>query len=412
VKERHAVLLVVVVLSACSGDRPTEPVRVVERDSAGIHIVESAVDTAALRSGWSIATEPSLVLGGMDAEESEQLYNVAGGVRLDDGRFVIVNAGTADVRVFTAQGELQSVFGREGDGPGEYRNPSLAGRGAGDSLVVFDAGLRRVTLITADSGAGRSYDVGSEGGGFPLPLGTFDDGSVAVGGGMAFSSSVGFPSGFIRPTSRHVIIGPDGEIITDFGDLPAAEMFAEVNGSSFRARAIAFGKVTIAEPSGDRLWIGTGERWQLEAFRRDGSLERIVRLDRALAAVTSAVRDRWIEERLEDLTDANEIREQRAQLAELPVPETVAPYQTIAADRLGNLWIGETVLPGEEARTWTILDPDGRAIGRVTMPERTFPVEIGADYMLGITRDEFDVESLTLWPLQRGASAADVATPG
>ena len=65
-------------------------------------------------------------------------------------------------------------------------------------------------MITADSGAGRSWEVGEEGGGFPLALGTFPDGSLAIGGGMAFSSSEGFPSRFIRPTSRHVIVGSDG----------------------------------------------------------------------------------------------------------------------------------------------------------------------------------------------------------
>lgn len=406
---RRILLLIAAVSSACTGDRSVEPVRVVERDSAGIHIVENTVDTAALRAGWSFDAEPILAIGGIEADDSQQLYNVAGGVRLDDGRIVIVNAGTADVRVFTPDGELAAVFGREGDGPGEYRNPSLAGRGPGDTLVIFDAGLRRVTLITADAGAGRSYDVGSEGGGFPLPLGTFADGSVAIGGGMSFSSTEGFPSGFVRPKSRHVIVGPDGSITTDFGDLPAAEMYAEVNESSFRARAIAFGKVTIAEPSGDRLWIGTGEQWQIEARRRDGSLERIVRLDRPLTPVTAALREAWIAERLEDLTDANEIREQRAQMSELPVPDFVAPYQIMGADRLGDLWIGETLLPGENARTWTVLDPDGRAIGRLTMPDRTFPIEIGADYVLGVTRDELDVESLTLWRLHRGRPAAGPA---
>lgn len=407
---RSGIGLAALLVAACAGERGGEPVRVIERDSAGVRIVESTIDTAALRTGWSFDPEPFEVIGGMDADESQQLYRVAGGVRLDDGRIVIVNAGTADVRVFAQDGSLQSVFGREGDGPGEYRNPSLAGRGPGDSLIVFDAGLRRATMITPDSGAGRSWEVGEEGGGFPLALGTFPDGSIAIGGGMAFSSSEGFPSGFVRPTSRHVIVGPDGRITADFGDLPAAEMYAEVQGTSFRARAIAFGKVTISEPTDDRLWIGTGESWELKAYRRDGTLERIARLDRPVIPVTSAMRDAWVEERLEDLTDANEIRQRRSELAELPVPETVAPYQTMGADRLGNLWIGETLLPGEDARTWTILDADGRAIGRLTMPDRTFPIEIGRDYMLGVTSDEFDVESLTLWRLHRASAVAAPAS--
>ena len=70
-------------------------------------------------------------------------------------------------------------------------------------------------------------------------------------------------------------------------------------------------------------------------------------------------------------------------------------------DALGFLWIGEYVLPGETARTYTIVDADGRAVGRVTMPVRTTPLDIGRDYVLGLTPDELDVEQLTVWGLRR-----------
>jgi hypothetical protein len=390
-----------VMAAGCVGERPAGSVRVTERDSAGIRIVENAIDTAALRTGWAVSATPRLVIGGVDAEESQQLYNVSGGVRLEDGRIVVANSGSADIRVFGRDGALVRVIGREGDGPGEYRNPNLAGRGPGDSLVVYDAGLRRVTVLTPDPGAIRSFDVGEEGGGFPMALGTLGDGSIATGGGMAFTSEEGLPSGFVRPTSRHVIVALDGSVVADFGDLPAVKMWAETQGESFRARAIAFGKFTAAEPASDRIWIGTGESWEVRAYWRDTTLERIVRIDRELAAVTDALKEAWIEERLEDIEDINEARAQRAQLTAVPVPDRIAPYQVFLADRLDNLWIGETLLPGEDARTWTIIDADGRAAGRLTMPLKTFPLDIGPDWILGVTRDELDVESLTVWGLER-----------
>jgi hypothetical protein len=392
---------ILTVIAGCTGDRPAEPVRVTERDSAGIRIVENAIDTAALRAGWMVSDTPQQTIGGVDADESQQLFNVNGGVRLEDGRIVVVNRGTADVRVFAADGELEAIWGRAGDGPGEYRHPGLAGRGRGDSLVVFDGQLRRATILTPDAGMIRSFEVGNEGGGFPLAVGTLGDGSIAVGGGMAFTSEEGLPSGFVRPTSRHVIVAPDGSIVGDFGDLPAVEMWAETQGTSFRARAIAFGKYTASVPAADRIWIGTGEGWEVRAYRADTSLERIVRFDRELAPVTTELKEAWIEERLEDIEDINEVREQRGQLTEIPVPERIAPYQAFIADQLDNLWIGETRLPGEDARTWTIMDSDGRAIGRLTMPLRTLPLDIGRDWILAVTRDELDVESLTVWGLER-----------
>ncbi len=35
------------------------------------------------------------------------------------------------------------------------------------------------------------------------------------------------------------------------------------------------------------------------------------------------------------------------------------------------------------------------------MPVRTAPLDIGRDYLLGLTRDELDVEQLTVWRLRR-----------
>jgi hypothetical protein len=376
-------------------------VRVTERDSAGILIVENAIDTAAVREGWTMSVAPVMEIGGIEADESQQLYRVSGGVRLDDGRIVIASRGSSDIRVFGPDGTLARVHGREGDGPGEYRMPELAGRGLADSLIVYDASLRRITVLTPDGGAIRSVELGTEGGGFPMALGTLGDGRLAIGGGMAFTSEEGLPSGFVRPTSRHVIVSSDGSVEADFGDIPAVEMWAEVQGSSFRARPIAFGKFTVAEPVADRLWIGTGERWEVRAYRSDRSLERIVRFNRELAPVTRTLTDEWIEEELEDIEDLNEARDERARLASLPVPDVIAPYRVFLADRLDNLWIGETMLPGEESRTWTIIDSEGRAVGRLTMPARTSPLDIGTDYVLAVTTDELDVESLTVWRLDR-----------
>jgi len=57
---------------------------------------------------------------------------------------------------------------------------------------------------------------------------------------------------------------------------------------------------------------------------------------------------------------------------------------------------------GAERSTWTVLDPVGRALARVSTPPRTRVLEIGTDYVLGVTLDELDVELVTLWRLRRG----------
>ncbi len=392
---------IVLLLSACAPGDAGPPITVTERDSAGIAIVENRIDTAGARTGWAIDPTPTLTIGGLEAPETEQLFRVSGGWRLADGRIVVADGGAAEIRVYGADGALVVAHGGKGEGPGEFQEPKLVGVLGGDSLVVYDRRLRRVSLVHAESGFVRSYLVGTEGGGFPIAIGITGEGGLAVGGGMFFSSQSGFPTGAVRPNSRYVILTPDGSVRGDLGDVPAAEMFARTSGNAFSASALPFGRVTAAAIGPDRLWLGTGDAWEIGGYTLDAKLTRIVRFDRPQPPVTDALRDADLAERLEDAENDDEAREIRSLFRDMPSPERVPPYQIMIVDALGFLWIGEYMLPGERARTYTIVDADGRAVGRVTMPVRTAPLDIGRDYVLGLTRDELDVERLTLWTLRR-----------
>lgn len=403
----HASIALWVVMAACGGEGGGPPITVTERDSAGIVIVENSVDTARARAGWAIDSTPRLTIGGLEAPESQQLFQVSGARRLRDGRIVVVDGGSGEVRVYGAGGTLEHAHGRKGEGPGEFQDPHLAGVLGADSLIVYDSRLRRVTLLHPDDGFVRSYLVGTEGGGFPVAIGITDEGGLAIGGGMFFSSADGFPSGSVRPNSRYVILAPDGSVRGDFGDVPAAEMFARTGDGMFQASSLPFGRRTAAGLGRDRFWLGMGDAWEFRAYTLDAELVRIVRFDRPQMRVTESLRDAYLAEQLADVDDDNEARGIRDQHADMPSPDLVPPYQAFAVDALQHLWIGEYVLPGQTARTYTIVDPDGRAVGRVTMPERTAPLDIGADYLLGLTRDELDVERLTMWGLERGGGGRE-----
>ena len=60
--------------------------------------------------------------------------------------------------------------------------------------------------------------------------------------------------------------------------------------------------------------------------------------------------------------------------------------------------------PGEETpgRLCTIFDPEGRVLGYFETPEGMPLLEIGADYILAKVTNDLDVESVQLWPLERG----------
>ena len=67
----------------------------------------------------------------------------------------VVNAGTLEVRYFSAGGAFLRSFGRRGEGPGEFVafSPSLQVLAADSRRSVDDPRLRRVTVVADDGGS-------------------------------------------------------------------------------------------------------------------------------------------------------------------------------------------------------------------------------------------------------------------
>lgn len=57
--------------------------------------------------------------------------------------------------------------------------------------------------------------------------------------------------------------------------------------------------------------------------------------------------------------------------------------------------------PGEEPTVYDILDPEGRLVGWVFLPDQLDILEIGQDYILGLYRDELEVEYVRMYRLHR-----------
>lgn len=132
------VLGVAVCLAAC-GDRTA---------SGG-----DARATAELEA-WALSASPRVEIGVAEGEDPYQLYDVTSAARLPDGRIVIANNGSREVRFFDADGRFLLQVGGRGDGPGEYRQVDRVRLVPGDTLLVFDGGWgqRRTTAIDPETG--------------------------------------------------------------------------------------------------------------------------------------------------------------------------------------------------------------------------------------------------------------------
>ena len=118
------------------------------RDSAGITIVENARPTWSAAEVLRLAGSPVLVIG-TRVEAPYELSRVAGTVQLTDGRIVIADGASLELRFFDATGTFIRSVGRSGDGPGEFRRMERLVRLPGDTLAVVSM-FATISYFTSD----------------------------------------------------------------------------------------------------------------------------------------------------------------------------------------------------------------------------------------------------------------------
>lgn len=391
-------LCALAILAACGGDGSGWAGTMT--DSAGVVIVEN-MDSAPLDGGgWSIAAEPDLAIGTVEGDTAYQFYGISGAHRTAEGQYVVVNAGSRNIRVYDAQGVFVRSFGRRGGGPEEFEMPVLAGV-SHDTLIVVDQAHHRISMVHPEAGIVRVARVADAVGPFLNPVGAFANGEAVFGGALDMERTE-LHQGLNRASTFYRSCDSDGAPAADFGHQPGADFFME-RGPGTKPMLVPFGRMPLAAVSPDRFYFGSQDGWEIEAYDRSGTLVRLIRLDRETVAVTDADTRRYIDELTADVP-GEYVAQVRETLSAIPLPDVFPPYGALETDALGYLWVADYARPGEDASTWTIFDPDGRLSGQVTAPPSVAILEIGADYLLGVYRDEMGVEYLHQYAVRRPGS--------
>ncbi|UCG87517.1 MAG: hypothetical protein JSW71_02940 [Gemmatimonadota bacterium] len=100
-----------------------------------------------------------------------------------------------------------------------------------------------------------------------------------------------------------------------------------------------------------------------------------------------------------EIEDANDRRDARERYDEMPVAEMMPAYAELEVDDVGNLWVRNYDPDSDLSQTWTVFDPDGQMLGAVRMPADLRVTHIGVDFVLGVWRDDLDVEHVRLYEL-------------
>ncbi|MES2304941.1 MAG: hypothetical protein V4558_05515 [Gemmatimonadota bacterium] len=403
---RHSLFAVALLVSACSGEK--KPVSNTVTDSAGVRIVTSTSPAWGDKAEWQLDTSAVLSIGEATGPNHVLLVEVNGVRLLSNGGIAVASGGEKSVLFFDKRGVEVGRTGRAGSGPGEFRSVHLVGTSS-DSLLIWDAQLDRATLISPDGKVVRRFALARRDTsaatrfGF-VPAGIFGDGTLLLSGRSG--AATGDKSGWRRdtiPLRRASALGTIGAPIVT---VPGSEALAVISKKFVSIIERPFGNRTVIATRGTSTLVGTGNIDGVMVYDSIGRMVSSYRVDRARRLIPQsdlAALGFQQGEQLRQLPPdfANELRRL---YSEIGVPATLPATYQMVVDATGAIWLRDDVGPimrDSIPPRWTVLDAEGRWLGAITLPRRFELHQITADRVVGVIRDENDVEYVRVYRLKR-----------
>lgn len=364
------------------------------RDSAGIQIVANTDPVWRDGAKWTVEHEPHLEIGLVDGAPEYQLFRARYARRLTDGTIVFANTGTLEVRGYETDGKIRFNIGGAGGGPGEFRDIHYVGVLPGDTLLVHDRDLNRLSFFSREGGFLGSQPfpaLPNVPGAFPWVRGIFSSGDLLVQQGHPFAE---LADGIQTATMSLGISSRAGEIRAMLGEFPYGQYWVETEGNRRGYLSLPFGRSSDLSVSGRYVFVGWNDHFVVDVYDVEGKHVRSIRRGHKPEAVKGAEIQSEFEKRFGTTEGAARTRIARL-YRDLDPPETKPAHGSLVADRQGNLWV-----QNYESDIWSVFSIDGHWLGDVEVPDLNV-TEIGEDYVLGFHRGPLGVQRLRLYDLRK-----------
>jgi hypothetical protein len=338
-----------------------------------------------------------------DVEGEEHVFFRTTGLALDaSGTLYVLEAD--GVRVFDSAGTLLRRFGRQGQGPGEFR-------------LAYALQVVRDTVVVADT-QNRLH--------FFLTDGTHVRTRVyreLLGEGWRSSSTIGTPDGWLLE-ARKVDIGgwqPGQPMPTALptdpftvfvelhwldatGDLRPAGFHWEAaetvrwlleDGSLAWERAPYAHTPRWAVDGLGRAYVAASGDYVLDVYAADGSPLRRMEMDVPRIAIDDDLRERWLESRCRGRSPCLS-----EQAMSLPGPEYLPAVEDVLGFSAGHVAVRRAdtkpdPADGRAGGAWDLFDPEGAFLG--TLPATLRPRWFDGQTLLTIERGALDEEQVVMY---------------
>lgn len=368
------------------------------------------------------ALKPDLVIGGASAEGLAAFDLVGGLAVAPDGSLFVLDSRAAEIRVFDRLGQPSHRIGGRGKGPGEFQFPGAFLR-LGDTLVVVDIGLPRISWVTSEGEVARTLTVEMS----SMLHGAATQLLGVVGPWLILESEMGCMVGRPPGSSGTVFADPDVDrrqrvlavdsesgrvsilkdvvhadiqpLYRDGGCTVISAPFPRVNrfdiNSSGELVSMRDGQTSFSTeaivPSGG--WAPSLGQPKVVEFEAGAPPRPVRRID--IEAFESAV----LNPPTGALTEPD-VAWRREALRSLEYPRELASVDRLKTSIDGSTWTRRGTSPADSTAIWQQLDGSGRTLRSIVLPAALRVQAITADALYGTVVDDYGAQMIHRYPIR------------
>lgn len=346
----RSLLVLCATLASASVGSAQAPTR---RESVRVQVIQNGALSSAPTRYW-LAAAPTFDVGGLE-DDPELEFNARRGevwaVPLRSGGLAVLDVSR--VQVFSSTGRRLHVIGRDGSGPREFRAVYTGCSLAGDTLLIADGSLSRLSVLAPNGTfvrTAQSDDARAVG-----HYGCLSDGSVVA----------------VRTIERR---GPKAVVEVVRFDAQGKRLNIVLRDPDAEASDIAVGKGLSVIGRGMSVYVSDGR--EIRMFRRDGSLLRLFRTSDPVESITDAEYERELGFVFPARAASSAQRRSSIERALARERRSAWPlFDRIIPDDEGRVWVqhfrrlSEVAAAGPFSRdVWTAFDSLGRLDARLELP--------------------------------------------
>ncbi len=304
----------------------------------------------------TIVAEEVWRLGHEDDEQEMVFGLISDGLIDEDGITYLLDSHLTTIYKVSPDGEVLGSIGREGDGPGEFRNIMNMIFMPDGSLGIFELMPGRIVTMGRDGEPRPKFAFGNDSSESMHNISRMaaDKNSVVIG-----YSVFEFSDGGLKSTNTLARYAPDGSVMNVLFSQSENESGASV---SFESEDGEFSRYWTMDKDGRVIVFKDNQKYSLDIFNPDGS--HAMKIRRQYKPVR-----RSDEEIREEERSHEELRKRFASMDPVTIPKLARHISEVFARPNGDLWVqnsqGDRDRPASSIGYFDVFDHDGKYTKRL-----------------------------------------------